>query len=72
MKRGKSENSYHGEMCMCGCNGGYGKWMGVMYIIGGLVAVGFYLGRIDMQTAAGLLGLGLLAKGIWKLSNMSM
>ncbi|QQR92200.1 MAG: hypothetical protein IPJ89_03495 [Candidatus Iainarchaeum archaeon] len=56
---------------MC-CGPEYGKWLGAMYIIGGLVAVGFYLGRIDFQTAAGLLGLGLLVKGIWKLSNMSM
>ncbi len=67
-KRMSMESDGH-NMC---CGSEYGKWQGAMYIIGGLVAVGFYLGRIDFQTAAGLLGLGLLVKGIWKLSNMSM
>ncbi len=59
-----------GHMMCCGPE--YSKWTGAMYIIAGLVAVGFYLGRINLETAAGLLGLGLLVKGIWKLSNMSM
>ncbi len=69
--KGKKMNMGDHDM-MCNCGPEYGKWMGAMFIIGGLVAVGFYLGRIDFQTAAGLLGLGMLVKGIWKLSNMSM
>ncbi len=63
-----TDASGHDSMHMMCCGPQHFMWSGTFYVVGGLVALGYYMGSISLQAAIGLVGVGLLVKGLWKLS----